>query len=71
MRHIVGDDHRDFHKSSNLSVLFPRCLIDHFLHTVLVNGVCIASSGSKKICDDLAGMFIMARDETLADKVSV
>ena len=66
MGHLLGDDHGDFHHATDFSVLAPRCLVDHLLDALFVDGVSVDGVGGDHVTDFLLRLGAVAGHQVLA-----
>ena len=65
VRHLVGDNHRDFYHAGDFSVDAPGRLINHLALSVLGDGVGVDSVAFHHVANHRLGALVMAREEVL------
>jgi len=71
MRHIVGNDHRDFDETRHHTIFAPDSLVNHFALSALGNRVAIGASRCEETLDNLHRPWIVAPAQVHADYVAI
>lgn len=72
MRHFVGEDDGDFHKSSDNVVFMPPCCLENdFADTLSFDGIAVLASGGKQMFYYIHRSRGVAVKEVLADEVAM